>query len=349
MGAVVGTVRDGAGRPLAGVRVRALPRGDGLAAQGPVETRTDFDGRFLLAPLVVGRAEIVARQDAALSGVARAALVEDGREAALELVLPEAGILAGRATAGGRPPPAGTTVLAVPMLGGSGALQVARAAADASGNFSMSLPAGEYRVLAGPGTEARPDERATPAFARVEPGRTTRLPVEVTAAERRVEILVLEPGGAPSPGATVTLSRPDDGRAALAARAGDDGRVAVDARMGTSGRAVAVRARNGGRAGEATVTLPEAGTVVVRLSPGGAVEGVVRGARGGFTLEVSSQPGPGAWRAVDVHTFAGERFTLGDLPPEPLRLVARTADGRRASTELRVGPGETRSVELALR
>jgi hypothetical protein len=52
---------------------------------------------------------------------------------------------------------------------------------------------------------------------------------------------------------------------------------------------------------------------------------------------------------VDVHTFAGERFALADLPAEPIRLVARTPDGRRASTELRVMPGETRSVELALR
>jgi hypothetical protein len=96
-----------------------------------------------------------------------------------------------------------------------------------------------------------------------------------------VEILVLEPGGAPSPGATVTLSRPDDGRVALATSAGEDGRVVVDARMGVAGRPVTIRARNGGRAGSTTLSLPDAGTVVVQLAPGSAVERVVREASAG--------------------------------------------------------------------
>ncbi|HEX9308239.1 MAG TPA: hypothetical protein VF894_12155, partial [Anaeromyxobacter sp.] len=74
-----------------------------------------------------------------------------------------------------------------------------------------------------------------------------------------------------------------------------------------------------------------------------------RGARTGFTLEVSSQPAQDGWRTLDVHRFAGERFALGDLPPEPLRLVVRSDDGRRGSAEVRVGPGETRAVEIALR
>jgi hypothetical protein len=51
---------------------------------------------------------------------------------------------------------------------------------------------------------------------------------------------------------------------------------------------------------------------------------------------------------VDVHRFAGDRFELGDLPAEPLRLVARTDDGRRGEAELSVGPGEVRTVEIAL-
>ncbi|HEY6097836.1 MAG TPA: carboxypeptidase regulatory-like domain-containing protein, partial [Anaeromyxobacter sp.] len=105
----------------------------------------------------------------------------------------------------------------------------------------------------------------------------------------------------------------------------------------------------GGRAGWTTLPLPEAGTVAVHLSPGGAVEGIVRGARAGFSLRVSSQPASAGWRTLDEHRFAGERFELGDLPPEPLRLEVRTDDGRRGAAELRVAPGETRAVEIALR
>jgi hypothetical protein len=349
-GAVAGTVRDAAGRPLAGILVRAQGRGDGLLPEGPAEARTDFEGRFRLDALEVGRAEIVARHDQVTIGVSRAVRVAEGQTAAVDLVLPGTGVLAGRVSAGGRAPPAGATVVAVAMRAGPGTLQIARAAADASGNFSLPLPAGEYRVHAAPGAAASTDLRVSPAFARVEPDRTARLDLALAAAAREpgVEILVLEPGGAPSPGATVTLARPDDGRVALAASAGEDGRVAVDARMGISGRPVTIRARNGGRAGSTTLALPEAGTVAVQLSPGGAVEGVVRGARAGFTLEVSSQPGAGGWRTLDVHRFAGDRFALGDLPPEPLRLLVRSDDGRRGAAELRVAPGETRAVEIAL-
>ncbi len=350
-GTVAGSVRDVSGQPLAGIRVRALQRGDGLLAQGPVEVRTDFEGRFRLEGLEVGRAEIVARQDDVSLGASHAVRVGEGRTASLDLVLPHSGVLAGRVTDGGRRPPPGTTVLAVAMRGGPGTLQVARVAADASGNFALPLPAGEYRVHAAPGAAARTDLRVSPAFARVEPGRTTQLQLAVAPASREqgVEILVLEPAGAPSPGATVTLARPDDGRIALATSAGEDGRVAIDARMGMSGRPVTIRARNGGRSGATTVSLPEAGTVAVRLAPGGALEGVVRGARAGFTVEVASQPAADGWRTLDVHRFAGERFELADLPPEPLRVLVRSDDGRRGTAEVRVGPGETRAVEIAVR
>jgi hypothetical protein len=352
-GAVAGTVRDGRGHPLAGVRVRAVERGDGFLAQGQVEAWTGFEGRFRLEGLEVGRAELVARQNGVLAGAARAVQVTDGAEASVDLVLPEAGVLAGRAEAADRSRPGGLTVVAVPMRAGSGTLQVARVAADAGGSFEMVLPAGEYRVLAAPGVGAGADLRGAPAFARVDPGRTTRIRVEVAAPAREVgpEIVVLEPGGAPSPGATVTLARPDDGRVALAATAGEDGRVGIDARMGLAGREVAIRARNGGRAATRTVTLPEAGEVIVRLSPGGAIRGVVRGdgrPPRGFTLELASQPAPGSWRTVDVHRFAGDRFDVADVPPEPLRLAVVTEDGRRGEAVVSVASAEVRTIEVIL-
>lgn len=352
-GAIEGAVRDLAGRPLAGVRVRVISSGDGLAGAAPLEARTGFDGAWRVDGAEVGRAEVVARQDGVATGASRAVSVAEGRAIRADLLLPEAGVLAGRVRAGGRPPPAGTAVIAVPMRAGTGSLQVARAAADASGNYRLALPSGEYRVHAAPGDAARTDLRVAPAFARVDAGGTSGLDLELAspAAEAGVEILVLEPGGAPSPGAAVTLSRPDDAAVAFAAAAGEDGRVVLGREMGLSGRRVTVRARNGGRSGVATVELPASGTVTVALAPGGTVRGRIRAAGrppAGFTLEVASQPAPAAWRAMDVHRFAGDRFELDDLPAEPLRLVVRADDGRRGEARLSVGPGEVRAVEIAL-
>jgi hypothetical protein len=351
-GAVEGTVRDPGGRALGGVRVRAVPRADPLARAPVVEARTDFEGRFRLDRLEAGRTELVARLPGVLAGATGAVEVREGATARADLVLPEAGLLAGRVRDEGEAPRAGITVVAVPMKAGSAAPQAARVAADATGNFQLALAAGEYRVHAARLDASAAEPRVVPSFARVEPRRTTRLDLELARArpDDAVEILVLEPGGAPSPGALVTLARPDDGRIALATAAGDAGRVAIDRKMGIAGQRVTIRARSGGRTGAETLVLPMAGTVPVQLAAAGTVEGVVRGAGvSGFTLEVSSRPERGTWRVLDVHRFAGDRFALGDVPAEPLRLEVRTADGRRGTAEVRVAPGEKRLLEIALR
>ncbi|ACG75346.1 conserved hypothetical protein [Anaeromyxobacter sp. K] len=350
LGAVEGVVTDPAGRPLARVRVRLGARGDGLAALAPREARTDFEGRFRLEDVEVGRAELAAVQDGAALGAARAVRVQAGRAAQVDFFLAPPGALAGRASAGGKPPPLGTAVLAATLQGPP---QVARTLVDASGNFELLLPAGDYRVLAAPADAAGTDVRAAPAFARVEPGGTTRLELRVTAAaeEAGPEVRVLEPGGAPSAGAEVTLARPGDARVAMAARAGEDGRVRLGRDMGLAGREVEVRAHNGGRSGAFTGRLPAAGAVAVTLSPGAALEGVVRGGGApvkGFALEVASQPGPEGWRTLEVHRFAGDRFELGDLPAGPLRVAVRAADGRRGEAEVRLAAGEVRRLEVAV-
>lgn len=352
-GAAEGIVADAAGRPLAGVHVRVLQRGDGLVAGATLETRSGFDGGWRIDGIEIGRADLVARQDGVALGVARSVRVGAGRTSRADLFLPAAGLLVGRVTRDGKPPPAGTTVVALPLEAGQGTLQVARADADGTGNYRLALPAGEYRVHAAPPGEARTDLRVTPRFARVGPGLTARLDLPVTSAaiEDGVEILVLEPGGSPSPGAVVTLGRPDDDKVAFATSAGEDGRVVLGREMGLAGRPVVIRARNGGRTGVAAVALPASGTVAVTLRPGGAVQGVVRSpgrALEGFTLEVASQPSPGSWRTVNVHRFAGDRFELGDLPSEPLRLVVRAEDGRRGAADVRLAAGDVRTVEIAL-
>lgn len=351
-GAVEGVVHDLSGRAMAGVRVRVVSRGDGLVGAVPVEARTDFDGRWRIAGLEAGRAELVARQEGVGIGVSQAVRVESGRSARVDLVLAEPGTLAGRVAApDGTHPPLGTVVIAVPMRAGLGTLQLARAIADASGNYRMDLPAGEYRVHAAPGDALRTDLRVAPSFASVATGGTTRLDLTVSpvAPERGTTVAVLEPGGAPSPGAIVTVSRAGDDRIALATSAGEDGRVVLASDMGLAGASITVRARSGGRTGSWTGVAPADGEVVVRLAPGAALTGVVR-ARGapiaGFTLDVASQPVEGGWRTLDEHRFSGDRFELADLPPEPLRLTVRTADGRIGSAETTVASGKSGAIEI---
>lgn len=352
-GTIEGAVADARGGPLAGARIRVEARGDGLAGALPLEARSDFEGRYRIEGVEVGRAELVARQDGVALGVSRAVRVAPGSRARADFALPEAGVLAGRVSQAGRTAPVGTAVVAVPLKAGAGTPQRARAVADARGTYQLALPAGEYRVHAAPGDADRTDLRVAPAFARVEAGVTSRLDLTAAApsAEEGVELVILEPGGAPSPGAVVTLARAGDDRIALATSAGEDGRVVLAKEMGLAGAPITVRARSGGRSGAWTGTLPASGQVAVQLERGGAIAGAVRASGAeprSVVVEVASRPSADGWRVTDVHRFPGARFELADVPTGPLRLTVRADDGRRGAAELSLVSGETRTLEIPL-
>jgi hypothetical protein len=349
-GRLEGTVTGATGLPLGGATVRLASRGDGAAGLQAVAVRTGADGRFAFDGVEPGRAAISATQDGVALGVSRAVHVQAGRPATVELQVAPSGVLEGRVGGG-----AGGTavVVASPLLAGPGGLEVARAPVAGDGSFTLSLPGGAYRVLAAPAGAAAADLRATPTFISVVPGRSQRLDLSVAAptAEPGVVVAVQEPGGAPSPGATVAVSRPGETRVAYAAAAGEDGRLTIARAMGLAGQPVALSVRNGGRTGAFSGTWPEAGEVAVRLRPGGAVEGrVLSGAPvTGFVLTVEVEPAPGGWRTLETRQVAGDRLAVTDLPPEPVRISARTADGRAGQAEVKAGPGEVVKVELALK
>jgi len=353
-GAVEGAVLDPAGKPVAGATVRLLARGDGAARLKVAAVRTGADGRFAFDGVEPGRAVVSAAEAGVALGASRAVRVQApqagqaAQAAQATIQLAPSGVLEGRVAGTG---PA--VVLAAPLLAGPGGLEVARAPAQADGSFRLTLPGGAYRVHAAPASAPRADLRATPAFVSVVPGRSQRLDLAVApaSAEAGVTVVVLEPGGAPSAGAAVSVSRPEDRRVAFAAAAGEDGRLTLARDMGLTGQPVALSVRNGGRTGAFSGTWPESGEVTIRLRPGGAVVGRVAGVApvAGYTLAVEVEPAPGGWRTLETRQVAGDRLELEDLPPEPVRLTAKTSDGRFGMAEVRAGPGEVVKVELEVR
>jgi hypothetical protein len=348
-GVLEGSVANDAGTALAGVRVKLASRADGRAGLTPIEVRTGFDGRFAFDGVEPGRAVLLAAQDGVALGVSLAVLAVAERKVEVALRLSEPGVLEG--TVGGA---RGTTeVVVVPLRPGPGPGQVARAPVAEGGAYRLAVPAGEYRAHAAPAGAARLDQRATPSFTAVAAGRTTRL--ELTAApasaEAGVAVKVLEPGGEPAAGAEVAVSRPGDPKIAFAAATGDDGVLRLASEMGMAGREVRLDVTSGGRQGQFTGTLPASGEVPIRLAPGGAVAGRIAGAlpADGVALTVAVEPSPGGWRTLESLRIHGDRFDLGDLPPGPVRLSARTSDGRAAEAEVRLVSGATTPVTLTLR
>ena len=211
-GAIEAEVVDLKGKGLAGVRVQLSTRADGQVGLRPVEARTGFDGHARFDGVEPGQAVLLAAQDGVSMGVSRSAQVLAGRAARVTLTLPESGVLEGLVAGA----PESTAVVVVPVRSGPGSGQVARAALDRGGAWRMVLPSGEYRAFAAPASAARVDLRVAPSFTAVVAGRTTRLdlkPVSLTP-ETGTAVMVLEPGGAPSPGATVAVSRAGDDKVA---------------------------------------------------------------------------------------------------------------------------------------
>lgn len=261
----------------------------------------------------------------------------------------EVGWLSGRVTSETGKLPSGTSVFA--QRSGGSREEPAHAVVNDHGAYRLELPEGDYRVWAA--TAGGADVRARPAFAHVERGRTLTVDLVAASPLAGPVIEVLEPGGAASPGAMVTLARPGDARLALATPAGEDGRVAIAPEMGLAGREVVVGARNGGRIGSWTGVLPGSGAVTLRLAPAGTVAGrIVASGKAvppaGFVLTVASQPAPQAWRTLVEHRFTGDAFAVPDLPPEPIRLSVKTDDGRRGTALLTLAPGEERTVQIAV-
>lgn len=176
----------------------------------------------------------------------------------------EGGVLAGRVR--GAAAVEGAVVAATPLARGAAA-RGARATAAADGAYELPLTPGDYRVVAVPAGVDPAEARASPSFARISAGATTRLDPALPPAEPPgvVEISIRTAGGAPAPGAAVTLARAGDRRVALSGKARDDGRLLLSGELGLAGRAVTVEATLADRRGSWTGTLPERGEVEVTL------------------------------------------------------------------------------------
>jgi hypothetical protein len=234
--------------------------------------------------------------------------------------------------------------------GASGVPDVGRAVVAATGDFRMVLPPGTYTLLLSARRGASPGQQQQ---VRVEEGRTVRAELTWEAhEENEFRGLVLEPDGTPSPGAFITLTARDGrGVPLMMAPADAEGRFVLGIpRAASTTRQVMVSARNGGRASEAKGAKPGE-EVVLRLRPAASLQGrVVRTGEPvkGFTLGLQLQQGflpqgHGPWE------FPGERFELRDVPAEPVKLVARTADGSSGEVLLSPTTGATLQVDIPLK
>ncbi|WNG24318.1 carboxypeptidase regulatory-like domain-containing protein [Cystobacter fuscus] len=356
MGVVEGQVRDVAGQPVEGARVIAPNLGPEELESTPLESRSDATGHYRLEGLNVGRQPLIARREEATQGVNRWVDITEEGTAQVDFTLEGTGIVEGvvRAARGALPSQPLEVLASLDEKSPFGAQDFQQAEVGAKGNFRMVLPAGGYELL----LSARDH---SPTFQRthvqVEEGQTVRVELlwEENAPASSVEGVVLEPDGAPSPRATVTLGlEPQEGGMIQAKYTDEEGRFSFglgpDMEPGMGG--LKVSALNGGRSGQVSGVKPGERSLVVRLRAAASLRGRVTRAGEpvrGFTLGIEPEgeewltQGKGPWE------FPGERFELHDVMTEPLRLVVKTPDGSRGQAVVTPRPGATAEVELRLR
>lgn len=351
IGSVEGQVRDRNGAPMVAARVSGVNAWSDESGANPLEVRTDVDGRYRLEGIATGRLSLTARHEGATLGVTQNVAVEADRTTRVDFTLESTGTVEGRVRAArGSLPDVPMEVTAVGDEPGRGpAPGVGQVVVGADGVFRMVLPSGDYILVLMARDGFVQGQRAQ---VRVEAGRTSQ--VDFTWENRAVNEyrgVVLEPDGSPSPLATVTLM-PEGHWVPLSMTPTDEeGRFAIPHSQvgGSATRRLMMVARNGGRSSEAMPITPDQ-DVVARLRPSAFLRGrVVRKGEPvqGFTVSLQLQKGFLA-DGEGPYEFSGDRFELRDIPPEPLKLEARTVDGAVGEALASPGMGTVLEVDIPL-
>jgi hypothetical protein len=274
--------------------------------------------------------------------------VEAGETAHADLVLVSGGLVAGTVREADGTPVPGALVAALDAGPGQGqpGMGLRPTTADADGAYLLPLAAGSHGL-----TALRPEEAGgrmgrPQVLARVEVTVGQRSDLDLVLPPRPAATLVglvLEPGGAPSVGATVWTG--GAGAGLQLATADGEGRFTLAA---PGSDPVTVRSRNGGRAATLTTTPPQAG-LVVQLLPAATIQGVLVGDPAPETFELTSTvrglPFGGPPTQLQ---FGGAAFLLEDQLPGEVALHVRTSDGRIGDASATVAAAETASVAVAL-
>lgn len=359
-GTLEGWVRDAAGRPIGGAWV--IAPNDNLSAVEslPSVARTDAEGHYRLEGIQAGHPFITARRDGATQGIRKLTNVDEGVTVQLDFTLEGTGIVEGRVrAASGVSPTEPLLVLAVRKERNEHELaELPRVPVKPGDDFRMVLPAGTYEFWLTP----YPFPPPTPpqAALEVEEGRTTRVELlwDEEPAPILLEGLVVEADGTPSPGAELTfLAEGRSGQEPIQfGRADDKGHFVWKRTHWVEREALTatlkVNAINRGRSGQVSGVKLGERKVLVRLRPSASLQGrVLRAGEPvrGFTLELDHEREEDwSYPNTGPREFAGDRFELHDVLPEPLRVKVETKEGARVQALVTPQPGKSTQVELVI-
>jgi hypothetical protein len=388
-GSIAGVVRDGGGRTVAGALVRVTGGGGGGfggggfggggfggggfggGGGGPgggagggggqqwLQAVSDAAGAYRLDGLRPGNVRLSAGRDALGFGPTASAQVVESQTTTLDLVLTDNGLIRGKVTRKSDGGPAAQIPVRAMQSGAFGGMQdgavLASVDTDLSGQFSVSVPPGNYRVMAiapGGGPPRRGGGGQPPALAAVSPGQPAQVELVVDDTVPGTVGSVVEPTGGPAAGAAVALLG-DKGQPVGFAVADASGKFNAVQFRGDA--PTAVRARNGGRIGEALASSIGAnGELQIVLRPAATVHGTISAADPPPSFTVTLQPADpmralwGQQAQAAPQEFTGTTFELFDAPGVDVTVTITSADGRKGTQAASLQAGQEASVTVVL-
>jgi len=364
---LAGIVVDDAGKPIADASISARATDTAARAKrtGAWGERSGKDGRFALEGLLPGTYDVEASHEDHVSPEKPAShVVAAGSKAEVTVTLGAGGTVKGRVVDAKHRPVSGAEV----QLVGKTRQPGGRTADD--GTFAIEhVRAGEHRVKAtssgwdqmrAPGT-TDDDLQGTAVSVRI--GEVTEVELVVEEQFGSIAGSVVDADGGPVDDAFVSYSRESDSAKATSNRAkqavrwsGWDEAPVLTEQSGAftleripAGKHTLIAQRKGG--GEGLVEHIETGSagVVIKLTEGSRISGMVVLAGGGsprqFTVSANDET-QGVWRNETFMRTSGA-WSIGDLPPGKYVLAVSATEGAADTTvELTAAPMDGVRLEL---
>jgi hypothetical protein len=338
LGTITGKVQRESGEPVSGARVTFGSR-PGFPNEAIAPALTGADGQYVLAEVPPGEGVVEVKPPELDAGPSQRVKVPGGGVARADFTMPGASVrLKGRVVEAD-----GNLVGKRVELSASSPGFASRGPSAADGTFELSLPPGEWKVMAFEGERESKQVQVS-----LKPPGPVEVVLPLEQLNEGIPVKVVETDGTPSPKAKVVFRGGPKNQIFFGLYGDDEGGGTYNPKLwqAPSERFTAV-AYQGLRTGSVETSV-KATSIVVPLAAPASLEGRVRSASSKPVTQFTLQIPINEWMGVERLEFFGDHFVVEEVPAGKWKLKVLTPDGSSGEKEIEAVPGQRTQVQLEL-
>lgn len=338
LGTITGKVQRASGEPVSGAKVTFGSR-PGFPSDALAPALTGADGQYVLEEVPPGEGVVEVKPPGLDAGPSQRVKVPGGAVVRADFTVSgETVKLKGRVVE------ADGKLVGKPVeLSASSPGLASRGPSEADGTFELSLPPGEWKVMA---FEGERESKQVQVSLKLPGPAEVVLPLEQLS--EGIPVRVVEPDGTPSPKAKVVFRGGPKNQIFFGLYGDDEGAGTYNPKLwhAPSERFTAV-AYQGLRTGSVETSV-KATSIVIPLAAPASIEGRVRSASSKPVTRFTLQIPYNEWMGAERLEFFGDHFVVDEVPAGKWKLKALTPDGNSAEREIEAVPGQRTQVLLEL-